>query len=103
MVTVASKKFTINDRLELLPKKESIILRRTIAKLLGKSREQTSRILNATEDSTLELPARVVIQLSNYFGCSPDEIYTNPPKPISQKELESASNNHIAKGLGLVK
>lgn len=84
------KKFNINERLRGLPTNDAVPLRKTIASMMGKTREHVSRILNAPEDSVRDLPSEVIIRLANYFGCNPEDLYNSPPKPISQKELDLA-------------
>lgn len=82
------KKFNINDRLRQLPKRERVLLRRAIAKEMGRSREHVSRLLNAPLYSKKDFPSEVIIKLSYIFKCKPEELYNISLEPINLTELE---------------
>lgn len=91
------KKFNINERLKKLPYEEAVLLRRKIALIIGRTREYVSRIINASEDSKKDFPSEVVIKLSKYFDCKPQDLFNTPPEPISKKELKNLSKTKKSK------
>ena len=82
------KKFNINFRLKQLPKRKAILLRRAIAKEMGRSREHVSRLINAPINSTKDFPSEVIIKLSYEFDCKPEELYNITLEPIRLPEWE---------------
>jgi hypothetical protein len=69
-----STKFCIKEKLNLLPKKESLLYGRTLYKKLGISRSTWSNYLNAKPEDEYDLPLTNAIKLAKFFNCPVEEL-----------------------------
>lgn len=81
-------KFSIQKKLNQLPKLESELADRTLYKALGISRSTWFKYKSAQCGDKYDLPLIHAIQLARFFNCKVDELLNIDVKPLTEPDLK---------------
>jgi hypothetical protein len=98
--TKKAAKYLIKEKLNRLPKEESLISGRTLYKELGISRSTWFNYLNAKPDDKYDIPLINAIRLARYFGCSVEDLVNIQIQPITLEELKRHDRKTHSSGTG---
>lgn len=90
-------KFNIQYRIDAMPHAEAKATRKALLNDLGLSRPTVTRILTAEHGDDYDPGSNVLIKISGLFGCTAEELYTEPVQKLSPVEVQNAEK------LGLIK
>ena len=82
------KKFSIREKLNWLPKEESLLSGRTLYKELGISRSTWFNYLNAKPGDGYDLPLINAIKLARFFNCPVEELVNISIPTITLSKLK---------------
>ena len=91
------KKFTILDRLNQLPYSERKKANKALPVVLGISVSKYKRLLYKQIDSQEEISGKNLLQLADFFKCSPEELFTTPPSKIELGAVRLSESLNLTK------
>lgn len=86
-------KFSIQEKLNQLPRLESELADRTLYKALGISRSTWFNYKSAKSTDKYDLPLIHAIKLAGFFNCKIEELLNMDVEPITERELKRFDKN----------
>ena len=80
-------KYRIHELMQRLPHKDYTVARRKLPEVLGVSPHTFHKWQWIKQNSGRMIPAEYMYQLAGFFGVTVEEMFTNPPKVTTVKDL----------------